>query len=383
MKLGVFIDIDQVVTQEPINISFARKLGSECEKEYRRIDDEYHKHGMSSEKFNERFIPLFRKHGMNKAMCESIREGIELRPEAEVLLTDKRFDLFFTSSGPSFFIEWLAAKYGIPEQRVRCTRYSFDQDGQLIWNGTANSSDKASFVSLHKQSYSLTIGVGDNIKNDQVFLEHCDIKIIVLPQIASEDSSPFIEAASCYLSVTELKPIIQLVDRLVGSHDTNIRAGKPASVFIGSSGEFGDIAKKYAKILEVKSGFNCVTWHKLGIPGQNFIDILLDNVKRFDYAVMLLSPDDQIEKKGAHSWAPRDNVIMEMGLALAYLGKHRSFGVMIVNQQDVASGSPALPSDLNGMTMSVLFRNAQGRFDDSALEGAVDEVHNAMLRTMH
>ena len=189
MKLGVFIDIDQVVTQEPINITFARELGAECESQYRLLDDEYHKHGMTSETFNERFIPLFRQFGMTEKLCDSIRQEIQLRPEAEALLTDKRFDLFFTSSGPSFFIEWLATKYGIPEQRVRCTRYSFDQDEQLVWIGTANSLDKASFVSHFKQNYSLTIGVGDNIKNDQVFLEHCDIKIIVLPQKVPENSS--------------------------------------------------------------------------------------------------------------------------------------------------------------------------------------------------
>ncbi len=270
MKLGVFIDIDQVVTQEPINISFARKLGTECEKQYRLLDDEYHKHGMTPEMFDERFIPLFRGFGMQQDLCSSIREEIVLRPEAGTLLTDKRFDLFFTSSGPSFFIEWLATKYGIPDQRVRCTRYSFDQDGQLVWIGTANSLDKASFVSHFKKNYSLTIGVGDNIQNDQVFLEHCDIKIIVLPQKVPENSTQLQEAASQYLTVTELKPIIQLIDRLIGAQDPGIRDGKQASVFIASSSEFGDIAKKIADILETKTGFNCVTWHSLWNMGTPF-----------------------------------------------------------------------------------------------------------------
>jgi len=110
MKLGVFIDIDQVVTQEPINMFFARQLGPDCEESYRLLDDEYHRDGMTSETFNARFIPIFRKYGMNREFCEAIpkdsaeylRRYRRLRDDLESLIPNSGEEIDITKT-----VQWL------------------------------------------------------------------------------------------------------------------------------------------------------------------------------------------------------------------------------------------------------------------------------------
>jgi predicted nucleotide-binding protein/phosphoserine phosphatase len=383
MNLGVFIDVDQVITQEPINVSLARGLGPECEAEYRRLDDKYHQGLIAGpEQFNQIFVPMFRKYGFTKSRSEQLRSMVVMRPESLTLLRDKRFDLFLVSSGPSFIIEPLAELYKIPAGRVRCTQYDFDPNGELFWKGSASATDKGSFVRDRVKNYALTVGLGDNVANDQAFLEHCDIRIIVLPQGTSAVGHLPRDTASQYLTATELKPLLQLIDRLSGSSSPDLREGRHASVFVGSSSESGDIAYKFSQILESKADVKCHPWQGLGTPGQVFIDTLVSRIGRYDYAVLILSPDDETTKRGQKVWEPRDNVILELGMALAFLGKARTFGVVIVDSKKASKGFAALPSDLQGVTMSLLHTNPQGRFDDSAIASSVEGVYKAMLETM-
>jgi predicted nucleotide-binding protein len=65
----------------------------------------------------------------------------------------------------------------------------------------------------------------------------------------------------------------------------------------------------------------------------------------FDFAIFVVTPDDQIDIRGKQFCATRDNVIFEIGLFMGGLGVERVIFVSAVNAADFR-----LPSDLNGIT---------------------------------
>jgi hypothetical protein len=69
-------------------------------------------------------------------------------------------------------------------------------------------------------------------------------------------------------------------------------------------------------------------------------------LEQFDFAVMVLSPDDLIETRGQSYASPRDNVLFELGLFMGKIGRSRVF---IVHEEDA---NVKLPSDLAGITLS-------------------------------
>ena len=117
------------------------------------------------------------------------------------------------------------------------------------------------------------------------------------------------------------------------------------SVFIGSSSEGLDVAREIELQLQRDS---ITTIWKDGVfgLGTGTLESLMNVLEQFDFAVMVLSPDDLIESRSQGYASPRDNVIFELGLFMGRLGRSRVF---IVHEQDV---NLKLPSDLAGITMS-------------------------------
>lgn len=70
---------------------------------------------------------------------------------------------------------------------------------------------------------------------------------------------------------------------------------------------------------------------------SNFSDIRAD----YDYAIVLCGDDDKIKKRGKYQYAPRDNVLLELGMCISAFSLKR---VIIVKKDNVA-----LPTDLNGI----------------------------------
>ena len=67
--------------------------------------------------------------------------------------------------------------------------------------------------------------------------------------------------------------------------------------------------------------------------------------QKFDFAALILTPDDSVVSRGKNVPAARDNVIFELGLFLGALGPERVF---IIHPRGKA---PRLPSDLAGVTL--------------------------------
>jgi hypothetical protein len=86
-------------------------------------------------------------------------------------------------------------------------------------------------------------------------------------------------------------------------------------------------------------------WNEGAFPlGETFIESLTRGLERFDFAVLVLTPDDLVQSRSTESFSPRDNVIFELGLFMGGLGRDRTF---ILHQFDACL---KIPSDLSGVT---------------------------------
>jgi predicted nucleotide-binding protein len=115
-------------------------------------------------------------------------------------------------------------------------------------------------------------------------------------------------------------------------------------LFVGSSTESLPIAKC------VQSGLRhddilVRVWTDRVFQASHFpIEDLQEHLQKSDLAVLVLGPDDRVESRGDISLAPRDNVILELGMFLGALG-HRRTLLMCPRGANVR-----IPTDLLGLT---------------------------------
>jgi predicted nucleotide-binding protein len=123
-------------------------------------------------------------------------------------------------------------------------------------------------------------------------------------------------------------------------------------IFIGSSKEALDYAE--AVHSELARTAECTVWTEgaFWLSEQN-LQALVRNARGSDFAVFILSPDDEIELRGQLLRAARDNVIYESGLFSGYLGPQRCFLTVAETMIDMH-----LPSDLSGITVGT-YENAR------------------------
>ena len=112
-------------------------------------------------------------------------------------------------------------------------------------------------------------------------------------------------------------------------------------VFIGCSVE----GLRYAKIIQLQlaDGTHTTIWNQ-GVFGlsRGTLETLVAERLNYDYAILVLTPDDTRIKRDKEGPIPRDNVIFELGLFMGSLGRDRVFMV-------VKDGTE-LPTDLAGIT---------------------------------
>lgn len=94
---------------------------------------------------------------------------------------------------------------------------------------------------------------------------------------------------------------------------------------------------------------------------ESTMESLLHALDRYDFAVIVLTPDDVTISRGLQQFAPRDNLLFELGLFMAGLGRERTYAML-------AFGSDIkIPSDLSGVTFAV--GRADSSMDNSSLSG--------------
>jgi predicted nucleotide-binding protein len=144
-------------------------------------------------------------------------------------------------------------------------------------------------------------------------------------------------------------------------------------VFVGSSKE----GLEPAKALQQQLRFDCevALWTDgLFELTKSSLDSLLKTLDRFDFAIVVLTPDDLVESRDLERPSPRDNVIFELGLFLGGLGRDRTF----ILRDDTANLK--IPSDLAGITMAEYQPPRKGTWQ-SAIGSAGTSILQAIRAT--
>jgi hypothetical protein len=145
------------------------------------------------------------------------------------------------------------------------------------------------------------------------------------------------------------------------------------TVFIGSSTEGLKVAKTIQLLLDRACEVSIWSQGIFGL-GEGSLESLVKSLDLFDFAILVLTPDDLIETRGNVKQAPRDNVLLELGLFIGALGRDRSFAVYDRNAK------LHLPSDLAGVTMATYSIHQSGNLRSSLgaastlIEDAIDRL---------
>ena len=165
----------------------------------------------------------------------------------------------------------------------------------------------------------------------------------------------------------------EALQRLVGyiKEASAGRAGLPKpSLFLGSSSEGLKVAE------EIQAGLmhhvDCTIWSQ-GVFGlsSGTLESLVRACASYQYAALILTPDDTAVKRGKEGSAPRDNVLFELGLFMGALGREKVFAVH--RHGEVLN----LPSDLAGVTLAEYVGRADGN-----LTAAMGPVCSAIKKAM-
>lgn len=146
---------------------------------------------------------------------------------------------------------------------------------------------------------------------------------------------------------------------------------RPA-VFIGSSSEGKDIAHALQVGLDDEAEVEVWSQGVFGL-GETTLESLVLALDRFDFAVLVVTPDDVAIKRGESAPVPRDNVIFELGLFIGGLGRERTF-IMSDRTQTLQ-----LPSDLAGVTRATFEPHSSGNLE-AALGAPATRIKGAMKR---
>jgi hypothetical protein len=140
------------------------------------------------------------------------------------------------------------------------------------------------------------------------------------------------------------------------------------TLFIGSSSE--GLATARAIKEQLDSEMDVTLWNE-GVFKLNTstLESLLRVANFFDFAVLVMTPDDVVSSRGKKKSAPRDNVVFEHGLFLGRLGPSRAF-IVCEEQTKVLS-------DYAGITIAMYRKR-----DDGNLVAAVGTACNQIRRAI-
>jgi predicted nucleotide-binding protein len=143
------------------------------------------------------------------------------------------------------------------------------------------------------------------------------------------------------------------------------------AVFIGSSTQGLDFARAVRGLLA--SDAEITLWNEGFFEiGRTFIESLVNNVERFDFAILVMTPDDLRIKDGQEELQPRDNVVFELGLFMGRLGRARTF---VVQQR---RADLRLPTDLSGVTTALYDWPRDDKNHKAAVGPASDTIRDAI-----
>jgi hypothetical protein len=117
------------------------------------------------------------------------------------------------------------------------------------------------------------------------------------------------------------------------------------SVFVGSSTEGLEVAR--AIKVQLDDDADLELWNEgVFALGQGTLESMTQALSRFDFAILVLTPDDSITVRGTEHGSARDNVLIEVGLFIGRLGRERTFLVLCKDENF------KIPSELAGITFA-------------------------------
>ena len=142
---------------------------------------------------------------------------------------------------------------------------------------------------------------------------------------------------------------------------------KPA-MFIGSSTEGLGVARAVRDLLHDDA--EITLWNEgFFALGSTFIETLVTNLPTFDFAVLVLTPDDHVTSRQATSLSARDNIVFELGLFIGRLGRSRTF---------VLNSDVKIPTDLAGVTTARFEWTGDPTAQMRAVAPACDSIRRAI-----
>jgi len=143
------------------------------------------------------------------------------------------------------------------------------------------------------------------------------------------------------------------------------------SVFIGSSSEGLEFARAARSLLAQDA--EITLWNEGFFSlGNTFIETLVNALPRFDFAILVLTPDDMMNSRQVVAFGPRDNVIFELGLFMGRLGRSRTFILQPSN------ASVKIPTDLAGVTTATYEWPREDSSYKSAVGAACDSIREVL-----
>lgn len=182
----------------------------------------------------------------------------------------------------------------------------------------------------------------------------------------------------------KLDEILELVRNLAGREQAQAReapaatavgpsvvqSGRKPKIFIGSSKE--GLAVAEAIQIGLESVAECTVWNQSAFDlTRTAIESIVDISRGFDFAVIVFTADDVLVKRNRSVFAPRDNLVFELGLFTGALGRARTF--LVYSKDETLD----LPSDLSGVTAATYATRSDGN-----LEAALGPVCTRIKRAM-
>jgi hypothetical protein len=113
------------------------------------------------------------------------------------------------------------------------------------------------------------------------------------------------------------------------------------TIFIGSSSERLAIAKALSE--KLRRDAEVLRWDKnVFLPGRFTLEDLEGAMKRSDFAIFVFAGEDIVKWRKKVNPAPRDNIVLEIGIAIGIIGHRRL--LLLYSKSDRAK----IPSDLQG-----------------------------------
>lgn len=127
-------------------------------------------------------------------------------------------------------------------------------------------------------------------------------------------------------------------------------------IFIGSSVEGKAIAESIQLGLHYEA--ECTVWWQ-GVFGLSIgtLEGLIKASTDYEFAVLVLTPDDLVEKRGVTKSSPRDNVLFELGFFMGALGKERTY-IVYCHDDPIE-----LPTDLAGINPATFSKRSDGNVE--------------------